>query len=234
MSPRSAGQAAKGGTPRPPYCIHCAGPAYGERDEGGRACSATDGDLCIWSDTRTPYRPSEVLPKEHGHAGRYRESLTPRQERVLRVILRAIRTGGSPPSYREIGAAVGITSTNGVNDFLVVLEKKGFISRPHDRSWRGIRVLRTPEGDDMTTKMRVRPEKIAEVRARLLDARTRVQEVVHVLDAASVLDDDDRLTLEALGKDLDTACVGMEAALSQVQDLCRHIIRDGWSEPHGG
>lgn len=52
-------------TPRPPYCIHCAGPAYGERDEGGRECSATDGDLCIWSDTRTPYGPSKKRTKKH-------------------------------------------------------------------------------------------------------------------------------------------------------------------------
>ena len=40
------------------YCIYCDGNVFQERDEFGRFCSVTDGDLCIWSDTRTPYPPT--------------------------------------------------------------------------------------------------------------------------------------------------------------------------------
>lgn len=45
------------------HCIQCDGSVFEERDEGGRECSATDGDLCIWSDTRTPYPPKKRTKK---------------------------------------------------------------------------------------------------------------------------------------------------------------------------
>ncbi len=45
------------------YCLYCDGPVFDERDDFGRECSATDGDLCIWSDTRTPYPPAKPAPK---------------------------------------------------------------------------------------------------------------------------------------------------------------------------
>jgi len=45
------------------HCIHCDGSVFEERDEGGRECSATDGDLCIWSDTHTPYPPKKRTKK---------------------------------------------------------------------------------------------------------------------------------------------------------------------------
>jgi len=58
--------------------------------------------------------------------------LTPRQRRVLEVIRTAIEARGYPPSIREIGAAVGLTSSSSVAHQLKVLEQRGFLRRdPH-------------------------------------------------------------------------------------------------------
>jgi repressor LexA len=56
-------------------------------------------------------------------------SLTERQLEVLRFIARQIDEAGYPPTIREIGEALDIRSTNGVNDHLKALERKGFLTR---------------------------------------------------------------------------------------------------------
>jgi repressor LexA len=58
--------------------------------------------------------------------------LTPRQQRVLSVIRESIESRGYPPSMREIGERVGLTSSSSVAHQLRMLEEKGFIKRdPH-------------------------------------------------------------------------------------------------------
>src|SRR3954463_2918825 len=58
--------------------------------------------------------------------------LTPRQRRVLEVIRAAVERRGYPPSVREIGESVGLTSTSSVAHQMKVLEAKGFLRRdPH-------------------------------------------------------------------------------------------------------
>lgn len=57
------------------------------------------------------------------------ETLTDRQEEILQYIQRYIEEQGYPPTIREIGQAFGIRSTNGVNDHLKALERKGYVSR---------------------------------------------------------------------------------------------------------
>lgn len=57
------------------------------------------------------------------------KDLTPRQSQILAFIVESIRDRGFPPTIAEIGEEFGISSTNGVNDHLVALEKKGFIDR---------------------------------------------------------------------------------------------------------
>jgi len=59
--------------------------------------------------------------------------LTPRQQRVLATIKDAIETRGYPPSMREIGEAVGLTSSSSVAHQLRVLEEKGFLKRDPNR-----------------------------------------------------------------------------------------------------
>ena len=58
--------------------------------------------------------------------------LTPRQRRVLEVIRAALLQRGYPPSVREIGEQVGLTSSSSVAHQLKTLEAKGFLRRdPH-------------------------------------------------------------------------------------------------------
>ncbi|SDE00320.1 transcriptional repressor LexA [Nocardioides lianchengensis] len=58
--------------------------------------------------------------------------LTPRQQRVLAHIKDSIEKRGYPPSMREIGDAVGLTSSSSVAHQLKSLEEKGFLKRdPH-------------------------------------------------------------------------------------------------------
>lgn len=66
--------------------------------------------------------------------------ITARQRQILDVIREHIRTKGYAPTLREIGATVGIGSTNGVVDHLNRLERKGFLRRDEMLS-RGIQVL---------------------------------------------------------------------------------------------
>ena len=54
---------------------------------------------------------------------------TDRQLEVLRFIARQIDDAGYPPTIREIGEALEIRSTNGVNDHLKALERKGYLTR---------------------------------------------------------------------------------------------------------
>lgn len=56
-------------------------------------------------------------------------SLTLRQRKVLEVIRDWIDRFGYPPSVREIGQAVGLTSTSSVAYQLRALERKGFLRR---------------------------------------------------------------------------------------------------------
>ncbi len=66
--------------------------------------------------------------------------LTPRQRRVLAVIRDSVEGRGYPPSMREIGVAVGLTSSSSVAHQLRVLETKGFIRRDPNRP-RALEVL---------------------------------------------------------------------------------------------
>ena len=70
--------------------------------------------------------------------------LTARQRRVLDVIRDAVDRRGYPPSMREIGEAVGLTSSSSVSHQLAMLEKKGYLRRDPNRP-RAIEV-RSPHG----------------------------------------------------------------------------------------
>ncbi len=53
---------------------------------------------------------------------------------VLDFIRQSIADRGYPPTLREIGARMGIRSTNGVNDHLRALERKGYLTREDMKS----------------------------------------------------------------------------------------------------
>lgn len=82
--------------------------------------------------------------------------LTPRQRRVLAVIRDSVEARGYPPSMREIGIAVGLTSSSSVAHQLRVLEGKGYLRRDPNRP-RALEVLLP----DTSVKETVSPNAIA-------------------------------------------------------------------------
>jgi repressor LexA len=74
------------------------------------------------------------------------QGLTQRQQMVLDFIRQSIVDRGYPPTLREIGARMGIRSTNGVNDHLRALERKGYLTREDMKS----RALRPTNIDHQT------------------------------------------------------------------------------------
>lgn len=77
------------------------------------------------------------------------QGLTKRQEMVLDFITQSISNRGYPPTLREIGSHMGIRSTNGVNDHLRALERKGYLKR-EDMKSRALRpvALETPSSSE--------------------------------------------------------------------------------------
>lgn len=57
------------------------------------------------------------------------EDITERQTQILRVIEEHQRTRGFPPSVREIGEEVGLTSPSSVHAHLATLQKLGYLVR---------------------------------------------------------------------------------------------------------
>lgn len=59
---------------------------------------------------------------------------TARQLEVLRAIADRTVADGYAPTLRELGRRIGVRSTNGVNDLLVALERRGLITRDRNRA----------------------------------------------------------------------------------------------------
>lgn len=85
------------------------------------------------NDERWPDSPLHINPKQDAPAdalvcmATYSLDVTDRQRAILTFIQQHIDTNGMPPTLREIGAAFGIRSTNGVADHLKALSRKGFV-----------------------------------------------------------------------------------------------------------
>src|SRR6266576_1939493 len=107
-------------------------------------------------------RPRARQPRDGGKGAEVRDfpdgppdeaGLTPRQRRVLEVIRDSVDRRGYPPSMREIGEAVGLTSTSSVSHQLAALQRKGFLRRDPNRP-RAVEVklpgrgLRAAAGED--------------------------------------------------------------------------------------
>ena len=78
--------------------------------------------------------------------------LSERQQKIYEFINKFYRDKGRPPTIREIGSVVGITSTSVVNYNLNILVREGLIQREKEVS-RGLRVVggqvRTSNGDSV-------------------------------------------------------------------------------------
>jgi repressor LexA len=90
--------------------------------------------------------PVDTLAKVHTLAptDRTAQQLTPRQRLVLETVVASIERRGYPPSMREIGQAVGLTSPSSVKHQLMVLERKGYLRRDPNRP-RAIEVVQVEE-----------------------------------------------------------------------------------------
>jgi repressor LexA len=82
------------------------------------------------------------MPRGYPLAGE--RPLTARQRELLLFVRRYSDEHGYPPTMREIGRAMGITSAAGVADHLRLLALKGWIERVPLAS-RAIRILRPLE-----------------------------------------------------------------------------------------
>jgi len=81
--------------------------------------------------TRTTTGKSKVSELPDGPADA--TGLTPRQQRILTHLKESMEARGYPPSMREIGEAVGLTSSSSVAHQLKVLEEKGYVRRDPNR-----------------------------------------------------------------------------------------------------
>ena len=81
------------------------------------------------------------------------KELNKRELAILKFIEKQIMTQGYPPSVREIGKAVGLSSTATVHGYLERLEDKGYIKK-QDKKGRTLRLLKgtTGEPKKMSTK----------------------------------------------------------------------------------
>lgn len=88
------------------------------------------------------------------------QGLTKRQSQTLDFIRHSIEERGYPPTLREIGEFMGIRSTNGVNDHLRALERKGYLKREDMKS----RALKLVDDPRSARKPRQDEEDVIELR----------------------------------------------------------------------
>ena len=69
------------------------------------------------------------------------EDLNKREQAILKFIEKQIRANSYPPSVREIGKAVGLSSTATVHGYLAKLEEKGYIKKESQKG-RTLRLLK--------------------------------------------------------------------------------------------
>ncbi|QWF77593.1 LexA repressor [Amycolatopsis sp. CA-230715] len=84
------------------------------------------------------------------------EGLTTRQQQVLEVIRAWVNRFGYPPSVREIGEAVGLTSTSSVSHQLRALQRKGYLRRDANRP-RAVGVLTANAAEEPPEEQMPRP-----------------------------------------------------------------------------
>jgi repressor LexA len=83
------------------------------------------------------------------------ETLSGKRREMLDFIAKCLRERGYPPSVREIGQAVGLTSSATVHTHLAVLQREGFLERDPTKP-RAIRVRYDPASREAVEPDRVR------------------------------------------------------------------------------
>ena len=104
-------------------------------EEAGTQLTAT-GDGAVRQKGRPGRKPKGTVPSvvtEMPDRPDPDHVLTWRQRKVLQVIRDSVQRRGYPPSMREIGEAVGLTSTSSVSYQLSTLQKRGYLRRDAGR-----------------------------------------------------------------------------------------------------
>ncbi|MBX6388574.1 MAG: transcriptional repressor LexA [Frankia sp.] len=151
--------------------------------------------------------------------------LTPRQRRVLEVIRDAVERRGYPPSVREIGEAVGLTSTSSVAHQLRMLEEKGLLRRDPNRP-RAIEVVAPEDGRPVRPTRRGRP-----VAGRGTPGRGQVAPLrVHTMGADAAEDEAPSAAtayVPLVGRIAAGGPILAEQAIEDVLPLPREIVGEG-------
>ena len=130
------------------------------------------------------------------------EPLTERQEKILAFIKKSIIDQGYPPTIREIGEHFGIRSTNGVNDHLKALERKGYLLRGELKS----RALSVIDGGKSSPSQQPRFPRSATAKRPELEA----------------VEDDDTVDIPILGK------VAAGAPILAQENISDHVRIDSF------
>jgi len=78
------------------------------------------------------------------------EELNKREKAILKFIEKQINEKGYPPSVREIGKAVGLSSTATVHTYIAKLKEKGYISK-EDQKGRTLKLLKGGKSQEPKT-----------------------------------------------------------------------------------
>lgn len=142
------------------------------------------------------------------------DDLTPRQQRIIEVIRRTVQERGYPPTVREIGEAVGLTSSSSVHAQLANLQRKGLLRKDASKP-RAIEVAGA------------RPRGAAAVSIPLVGriaagAPVLAEEHVedHIAVDASLAGDDDHFALRVEGDSMvDAGILGGDVVVIRRQDV---------------
>ena len=77
-----------------------------------------------------------------------RAETTRKEKAILKFIEEQVKANGYPPSVREIGKAIGLSSTATVHGYLAKLEKQGFIKK-EDKKGRTLKVIKGTDGEPL-------------------------------------------------------------------------------------
>ena len=113
-----------------------------------------------------------------------RAETTKKEKAILKFIEEQVLEKGYPPSVREIGKAVGLSSTATVHAYLEKLEKQGFIKK-EDKKGRTLKIIKGSNGDPY-----VKSTKNFYTQKELVDVQIigKITEGQHILAVENITD----------------------------------------------
>jgi repressor LexA len=156
-----------------------------------------------------------------------RPALTDRRRLILDFIVQHSQDNGYPPTVREIGAHVGLSSSSSVHFHLKVLEQAGYLKR-HASLTRALRpTIAAPDAPPKPPTPAVRPERLVPVVGRVaagapILATENIDELLPM--PQMMFDEPDLFMLEVKGDSMVNAGI-LDGDYLIVQ--CRDIADDG-------